>query len=163
MIAGTIEFCLWYEQDIRLAILDAKYCAGRGGVTGGNGTGHMRVSDPTAVQALRAVQEINVLDVPYGTPIGINKRWQNTYRLRNPAKWLLVVEYLKRRYLSDDCSLKDFFERRYIKKEHWKDTCKALNISRAIYYAMKADIIRAGEVYAAGCGAASMESILRRT
>ncbi|SDC69989.1 hypothetical protein SAMN04487864_11545 [Succiniclasticum ruminis] len=162
MIADTIEFCLWYEQDIRLAILDAKNSAGRGGVTGGNGTGHMRVSDPTAVQALRAVQKLNVLDVPYGTAIGINKRWQNTYRLRNPAKWLLVVAFMKRRYLLDtENPLHDFFERRYIKKEDWQKTCKDLQIKRSRYFVMRAEVIRAGEVYAAGCGAASMENILK--
>lgn len=34
MIADTIEFCLWYESDIKLALLDAKYSARRGGVFG---------------------------------------------------------------------------------------------------------------------------------
>ncbi len=161
MIADTIEFCLWYEPDIKLALLDAQYSARRGGVTGGNGSGHMRVSDPTAVQALRALQKINVLDVPYGTAIGLNKRWQNTYRLRNPEKWLLVVAFLKKHYLSEDNPLHDFFERRYIKKEDREKTIKDLKIKYSRYYAMRADVIRAGEVYAAGCGAASMESILR--
>ena len=161
MIADTIEFCLWYESDIKLALLDAKYSARRGGVTGGNGSGHMRVSDPTAVQALRAVQKINVLDVPYGTAIGLNKRWQNSRRLYNPARWLLVVSFLKKRYLSEDNPLRDFFEQRYIKKEEWQKTCKDLKIKRSRYFVMRADVIRAGEIYAAGCGAASMESILR--
>ena len=90
MVSDTIEFCLWYEKDIRLAIQDARESARRGGVTGGNGSGHMRVSDPTAVQALRALRKLNVLDIPYGMPYGINKRWQETYRLRNPLRWLLV-------------------------------------------------------------------------
>ena len=162
MVSETIEFCLWHEKDIRLAILDAKYSRGRGGVTGGNGTGHMRVSDPTAVQAIRAVQKLNMLDVPYGTVIGINKRWQNTYRLHNPEKWLLVTAFLKRRYLSDtENQLHDFFERRYIKKEDRDKTIKDLKITYGRYYAMRAEVIRAGEVYAAGCGAASMDSILR--
>ncbi len=160
MVSDMIEFCLWYEGDIRLAILDAKN-AGRGGVTGGNGTGHMRVSDPTAVQALRAVQRLNALDIPYGAAIGINKRWQNTYRLRNPEKWLLVVAFLKKHYLSDTNPLHDFFERRYIKKEEWEKTCKDLKIKRSRYFTMRAEVIHAGEVYAAGCGAASMETILR--
>jgi len=162
MVSETIEFCLWYEKDIRLAIQDARESARRGGVTGGNGSGHMRVSDPTAVQALRAVQKINVLDIPYGMPYGINKRWQETYRLRNPLRWLLVVGFLKKRYISDTKNpLHDFFERRYVKREDWQKTCKDLGITRSRYFIMKAEVIRAGEVYAAGCGAASMESILR--
>ena len=161
MIVDTIEFCLWYEKDIRLAIQDARESARRGGTTGGNGTGHMQVSDPTAVQAIRAVQKLNVLDIPYGMPYGINQRWQETYKLRNPAKWLLVVAFLKKRYLSDRNPLHDFFERRYIKREDREKTIKELGITYGRYYAMRADVIRAGEVYAAGCGAASMESILR--
>lgn len=161
MITETIEFCLWYESDIKLALLDAKYSARRGGTTGGNGTGHMRVSDPTAVQALRSLRKINSLEIPYGTAIGLNKRWQNTRRLYNPERWLLVVSFLKNRYLSDDNPLRDFFERRYIKKEEWQKTCEDLGIKRSRYFVMKAEVIRAGEVYAAGCGAASMESILK--
>ena len=161
MITETIEFCLWYESDIKLALLDARHSARRGGTTGGNGSGHMLVSDPTAVQALRSLRKINSLDIPYGTAIGINKRWQNTRRLYNPAKWLLVVAFLKKRYLSEDNPLHDFFERRYIKKEEWQKTCDDLKIKRSRYFVMRAEVIRAGEVYAAGCGAASMESILR--
>ena len=160
MITETIEFCLWYESDIKLALLDAKYSARRGGTTGGNGTGHMRVSDPTAVQALRSLRKINSLEIPYGTAIGLNKRWQNTRRLYNPERWLLVVSFLKNRYLSDDNPLRDFFERRDIKKEEWQKTCEDLGIKRSRYFVMKAEVIRAGEVYAAGCGAASMERIL---
>lgn len=161
MITETIEFCLCYESDIKLALLDAKYSARRVGTTGGNGTGHMRVSDPTAVQALRSLRKINSLEIPYGTAIGLNKRWQNTRRLYNPERWLLVVSFLKNRYLSDDNPLRDFFERRYIKKEEWQKTCDDLKIKRSRYFVMRADVIRAGEIYAAGCGAVSMESILR--
>ena len=174
MISETIEFCLWHEKDIKLALEERRDGARRGGVTGGNGSGHMQVSDPTAIQAMRNIAVINVLDVPYGCLYGKapvynektgmyapDRRWQETYRLRHPEKWLRVVVALKQRYLSDDCSLKDFFERRYIKKEDWKKTCEELKISRSMYYAMKGDVIRAGEVYAAGYGAASAGSILR--
>ena len=160
MISETIEFVLWYERDILMAIADVRSSNRRGGTTGGNGSGHMKVSDPTAVQALRNLQDINVLDVPHGPAIGINKRWQTTYRLRNPLKWLQVGNALKQRYLSDTNNLHDFFNRRYIKKEDWKKTCEELHISRSMYYAMKAEVIRAGEVYAAGMGAAPVGKIL---
>ena len=160
MVSETIEFVLWYEREIYIALADKGEGNRQGGTTGGNGSGHMKVSDPTAVQALRNLQEINVLDVPYGAAIGLNKRWQETYRLRNPLKWLQVGKALKQHYLSDTNSLHEFFERRYIKKEDWKQTCKELHISKDIYYVMRADVIRAGEVYAAGMGAASTKKIL---
>ena len=124
MVSETIEFVLWYEREIYIALADKGEGNRQGGTTGGNGSGHMKVSDPTAVQALRNLQEINVLDVPYGAAIGLNKRWQETYRLRNPLKWLQVGKALKQHYLSDTNSLHEFFERRYIKKEDWKQTCK---------------------------------------
>ena len=107
MIADTIEFCLTHEDEIRLALEELRDGANRGGVTGGNGTGHMRVSDPTAIQALRRVAEINWIDVPYGPYYGQapiynektgayepDRRWQNTYRLRYPEKWLRVVAFI---------------------------------------------------------------------
>ena len=173
MISETIEFCLWHEKDIKLALEERRDGARRGGVTGGNGSGHMQVSDPTAIQAMRNIAVINALDVPYGRLYGKapvynektgmyapDRRWQETYRLRHPEKWLRVVAALKQRYLSDTNSLHDFFERRYIKKENLKQTCSALHISRDVYYVMRAEVIRAGEVYAAGMGAASMGKIL---
>ena len=174
MISETLEFVLWYEREIYMALADKREGNRQGGTTGGNGSGHVKVSDPTAIQAIRNVTQINVLDVPYGRLYGKppvfnektgmyarDTRWQETYRLRNPVKWLQVGKALKQRYLSDTNDLHNFFERRYIKKEDWKKTCEELHISRGMYYAMKAEVIRAGEVYAAGCGAASMESILR--
>ena len=172
MVSDTIEFVLWHEKDILLALEDLR-SGKRGGTTGGNGTGHMKVSDPTAIQAIRNVITTNFLIVPYGkmygkAPVynektgtyGCDTRWQETYHLRNPLKWLQVGKALKQRYLSDTNELHDFFERRYIKREYWKKTCKELNISRGMYYAMKAEVIRAGEVYAAGMGATSMDRIL---
>ena len=172
MISEIIEFCLWYEKEIQIAYAEKREGAARG-VTGGNGSGHMQISDPTALQAIRNVAEINVLDVPYGPLYGKapkyneetglyekDKRWQDTYRLRYPLKWLRVTAALKKYYLNDNNTLRDFFERRYIKKENWKQTCSELHISRDIYYVMRAEVIRAGEVYAAGMGAASMGKIL---
>ena len=173
MIAETIEFCLTHEKEIRLALEEVRDGANRGGVTGGNGTGHMRVSDPTAIQALRRVAEINWIDVPYGphygqAPVvdkktglyGPDRRWQNTYRLRYPEKWLRVVVFIKKRYMDPGNRLHDFFVRRYVDNEPWQRTCRELGIGRGSYYAMRAEIHRAAEVYAVGCGACIAEDVL---
>lgn len=174
MVSETIEFVLWYEADVRAAYADKRSCFQRGGITGGNGSGHMQVSDPTAVQALRNIQHIHVLDVPYGPFYGKrpvddpekefypqDKRWQLTFKLHHPEKWLKVANSLKKYYLSDRNSLRDFFTRRYLKHEAWSKTCEELKISRGMYYAMRADVIRAGELYASACNAASVNVILK--
>ena len=173
MIADTIEFCLTHENEIRLALEEKKDGANRGGVTGGNGSGHMRISDPTAIQALRRVAEIVWIDVPYGpyygtAPVcdketgiyGPDRRWQNTYRLRYPEKWLRVVAAIKKRYMEPGNRLHNFFVRRYVENEAWQKTCKETGISRGTYYVMRAEIHRAAEVYAVGCGAVKAEDVL---
>ena len=178
MVSETIEFCLWHEEDIKLALeaqtANPLHSVSFGGTLAGNGGSRTKVSDPTYVQALRRIEALGYLDVPYGPLYGRaptynektklyapDHRWQETFRLRYPGKWLRIVAALKSYFLSEENPLHDFFIRRYVDNEPWATTCKELAISRGKYFVMKAEVIRAGELYAVGYGAATVESMLR--
>ena len=178
MITETIEFCLWHEQDIKLALeaqtANPLHGISFGSTLAGNGGSRTKVSDPTYVQALRRIDALGYLDVPYGPLYGRaptynektrlyapDHRWQETFRLRYPEKWLRIVAALKSYFLSEDNRLHDFFVRRYVDNEPWATTCKELGISRGRYFVMRAAVVRAAELYAAAYGAATVESMLR--
>ena len=178
MIVETIEFCLWHEEDIKLALeaqtANPLHGISFGSTLAGNGGSRTNVSDPTYVQALRRIDALGYLDVPYGPLYGRaptynektklyapDHRWQETFRLRYPGKWLRIVAALKSYFLSAENPLHDFFIRRYVDNEPWAKTCKELGISRGRYFVMRAAVIRAAELYAVGYGAATVESMLR--
>ena len=179
MISETIEFCLWHERDIQLALENetgsvlhaVNYGSGLSG--DGSGVKSSKVSDPTYMNALRRIEAVNCLSVPYGPLYGhspkynaetklsaADRRWRENFTLHFPVKWLLVTASVKRYFLDEDNRLHDFFNRRYILLERWEKSCEELKIKKSRYFVMRAEVIRAGEIYAAGYGAANMESIL---
>lgn len=180
MISETIEFCLWHERDIQLALENktgtvlhaVNYGSGLSG--DGSGVKSSKISDPTYVQALRRIEAVNYLNVPYGPLYGhspkynaetklfaADRRWRETYNLRFPVKWLQVAASVKRYFLDEENPLHDFFERRYVLLERWEKSCDELKIKRNRYFVMRGEVIHAGELYAVGYGAVTVESILR--
>lgn len=145
----TIEFVLSHFTAIRIAVNEQRLeSCGNGGHTGGNGTGHMRVSDPTAIQAIRAISALPYVEIPFG-PIVAGRR--ETWELKRPEKWLSVVEAVSDYYLHNE-RMKAFYESRYINNDDWHRTCKKLNLTRASYYAMRADVLHMAELYAVQYG-----------
>ena len=180
MISETIEFCLWHERDIQLALENETgsvlhaviHVSGLSGY--GSGVKSSKVSDPTYMNALRRIEAVNCLSVPYGPLYGhspkynaetklfaADRRWRENFTLHFPVKWLLVTASVKRYFLDEDNRLHDFFNRRYILLERWEKSCEELKIKKSRYFIMRAEVIRAGELYAAGYGAATVESMLR--
>lgn len=141
-----IEFVLMHTEDIRAEIVEAKL-DGRGH-TGGGGTGHSKVGDPTAIRALKNLTELPVVHVQYG-PVLYGKR--ESMAIRRPEKWLRVAEQTAKYYLGNP-RMAEFYKRRYVDGEDWRKTCSDLNIRKSLYYAMKDDVLRFVMISAAGSG-----------
>ena len=73
-----IENMLYKQKAIRAAVLD--YRASKGGHTGGGVTGHAFVSDPTAGEALRNVEEVGAVILTTGEKICKPERWIKLFR-----------------------------------------------------------------------------------
>ena len=60
-----IEFVFYHEQDIKRAVFEKREdgCLPK---TGGSGSGHCRVSDPTAQNAIRKALEVPAVIIEYG-------------------------------------------------------------------------------------------------
>jgi hypothetical protein len=148
LISEHIDFVLMHETELERQIKETRLDNGRGGHTGGNSSGHSWVSDPTAIQAIRAVSNVPCVYVPFG-PYTCGER--DTKMIRNPEKWLKVAR-LTRRYYASHKQMNIYYISRYKQGEFWHTTCEALSISKAIYYAMRDDIIHYASMCAVGMG-----------
>ena len=153
---NLIEFVLRHADDIQkcVDIKKLEIQSGGGGHTGGEGSGHSRISDPTALSALRAVEPVPFIHCPFGP--AINGRRDERF-IRLPEKWL-SVEKLTREFYTRDAEKKfvrEIYRRRYLQGEFgekWEITCVKLDIRKAMYYAVVHDIVRFASLYAAGMG-----------
>ena len=90
---GLIDFIFAHERDIKAAVREKRLDPG--GITGGNGTGHSKISDPTAAQGIRLALPIAVVVVEYGAAIG---GVRSSKSIRRPEKWLQVIAETKEFY-----------------------------------------------------------------
>ena len=155
-IDSLIEFVLRHAGDIRICVEQKREDDNGQGHTGGGTTGHMRVSDPTALKAIRAVEPIAYIHCPYG-PVINNKRDERY--IPKPEKWLLVEAATRKRYFDDcmDRATKEIYRSRYLMgdySENWRLTCIRLvpRISRGTYYAIRHSILHFAHQYAYGIG-----------
>ena len=112
-----IEFVLYKERDIRLAVYEAKNATSAH--TGGAPSGHAYIADPTAVQAVRNSVELPSVTFPNGKTL----YW--------PERWLAVVDKL-RKWTEDRAIAGGILYDRY----HfvpYQITCIRLNISHGTY------------------------------
>lgn len=147
----TIEFCLTYRAQIEAAVLEAKMGAGGAGHTGGMGSGHCRVSDPTAIKAIRLLSPVAAVDVPFGPYVAGARERQH---LRHPEKWLEVVSAVEQRFLTGSDKAADFYRSRYRDRDLWKRTCTELHITHGIYYSLRKEVIQYAALYAVKYGLA---------
>jgi len=141
-----IDFIFFHEKDIRIAIREKRLDPG-GCSTGGNGTGHSKISDPTAAQGIKLASPIVAVSIEYGAAIG---GIRNSRMIRNPEKWLQVLFETKVFY--KDKKQGEYIRRRYDQNENWRDTCKAMKCSKARYYAHKSDVFSFAKGMAIGYG-----------
>lgn len=145
----TIEFCLTYRAQIEAAVLEAKMGIGGGGHTGGLGSGHCRVSDPTAIKAIRLLSSVAAVDVPFGPYVAGARERQH---LRHPEKWLAVASAVEQRFLTGSDKEADFYRSRYRDRDLWKRTCTELHITHGVYYSLRKEVIQYAALYAVKYG-----------
>lgn len=150
-VDDLIEFCLMYSDEIKKAIKEKRLDPGFSGHTGGAGSGHSYVSDPTAIQGIKAALKISCVYVPYGATICGKK---DVKLVRNPEMWVRVADKVAA-YYSKSCDSQEFYRRRYILREDHAKTCNDLSMSKGSYYARKANVIRLAENLAIGYGCLS--------
>jgi hypothetical protein len=119
-----IERRFYQYEKIKKAVWEAKNDSGAG-KTGGNGSGHAFVSDPTANAALQNVMPI------YSVEIEIGKN--DIEKVRDPEKWLAVIAATYRRY--EGGIIENLLKYRY-KGEPYQQICMNLHISSSTYYQM---------------------------
>lgn len=141
-----IDFIFFHENSIRAAIRDRRLDQG-GGTTGGAGTGHSKISDPTAAQGIRRASPVTMVTIEYGAAInGI----RSSRCIKHPEKWLIVIADTMRFF--EGKKQGEFIRRRYDQYENWQDTCKAMCCSKSCYYTLKADVLRFAKGMAIGYG-----------
>ena len=150
-VDDLIEFCLMHRDDIATAVEEKRQDPGGGGHTGGSGSGHSYVSDPTAIQGIKAALSVPCVYVAYGATV-CGKR--DAVLIRQPERWLKVVDKVAA-YCLKSSDTKEFYHHRYILREDHVKTCHDLNLSRGAYYAKKANVIRLAENLAIGFGCLS--------
>lgn len=114
-----IENMLYKQKAIRAAVLD--YRASKGGHTGGGVTGHAFVSDPTAGEALRNVEEVGAVILTTGE------------KICKPERWIKLFDALAE-WVSTDFVKRGILGRRYA-GEDYKVSCLELAISQSTYSA----------------------------
>lgn len=113
-----IDMIFYRENEIRRAVKNARL-ESVGGHTGGS-SGHALVSDPTAVQGIKAATELKSVTLYDGVVV------------RHPEKWLSVIDATYARL--------DDWQRRAVKMryqgEKYTEVAAKLHISKSTYYAM---------------------------
>lgn len=146
--SDMIEFVLMHAENIENAVQESRLDGGVKGSVGGRGS---RMNDPTSSNAIRNAMEIPVVRISYGPKIAGER---STKRVRNPEKWLRMARDVREYYtVCGNDRMKEFFKCRYERCEDWRYTCRTLGISKDVYYAMRADVIRTAELYAVFRGA----------
>lgn len=103
-IVNLIEQIFWERQKIWMAVYERKNGTGICTFTGGEGSGHCRVPDPTAAQAIRNAIELETVTLEDG------------HRILWPERWLRVFDAVKD-FCEDDPVDKEIFARRYQRGE----------------------------------------------
>lgn len=127
------EFMIRNEKKIRAAVEEVR--AGKGSHTGGTLPGGTYISDPTAGEAIRNVEEISFVDIEGGG------------RVEWPEHWLHVIDAV-RAWCGQNTVQAEILRRRYA-GENYLATCNALFISARRYH----DILFQLRSYALQCAA----------
>ena len=143
MDKAYIDFILMYRKSIEKAISEKRADMNTRKV-GGDGTGHCRISDPTAETALRNIAPVGTVDVYYGPIINGLRDFRTVY---DSERWLRVANetwlYFKRnknqRYY---CLMKHMYIDGLKGRELEKVVGKELHVGRRRCYYMQMSIRR---------------------
>lgn len=123
-LIALAEKRLAQESEIREAVLRAHtpdVYHTKSAPTGGDGSGHARIDDPTATLALCSACP----------PDSVRIEWQDhTEIVPQPEVWLSVFDAVRR---AGDCQCREIIRRRF-GGEPYHDTCRDLFLSPSTYY-----------------------------
>lgn len=135
----AFEFMIRNEKKIRDAVEEAR--ASKKSRTGRTPTGHAYISDPTAGEAIRNVEELSFVEIEGGG------------RVEWPERWLRVIDAV-RAWCEFSYLRREILRRRY-DGESWTKTCAEIKISRDRYLSETKyrEILRSIRSYALQCAA----------
>lgn len=138
----SVENKFFNYQKIKDAIIDARAEQdSKGGFTDGD-NGHSRVSDPTAIAALKHITPLHYVTIKDGL-------WD--IKFYNPEKWISIIEYCFGVY--NNSLTGELAKRRYIKHETPEFTMGEMRISsKNTYYSWRDDIAMMAVMLAVGEG-----------
>jgi hypothetical protein len=128
----------YHETEIEQCVNESRYDSGTGH-TGGS-LGHSYISDPTAIQGIKAAMDIKKITLSDGSVI----YW--------PEKWLKVI---RSTYQQGNETQQQAIRMRYQELKNYRLICESLFISPNVYYTMLND----AQNYA--IAAACQEQIIR--
>lgn len=120
-----VDYIFNHEKQIRQAVFERRNDSG--GHTGGGGTGHSYVSDPTALHAIRLASELNFVQLGEG-----EKVW-------HPEKWLEVIDATYEWCAGDEIK-SAIIERRYRRHDYYVTVCNDLHISQTTHSVLLTEI-----------------------
>lgn len=115
-----IEFMMYHRQEIKRAIAEERERQ-KGGHSGGGSSGHAFVSDPTALQGIKAATELISVNIDSGNVI----KW--------PERWLRVID---KTYEQAGDLQRAVMQARYEDHEIATRTCMRLAIGKTLYYGL---------------------------
>lgn len=142
-----IKFIFAYEAKIAYAIFEKRYDGCVPSKTGGNGSGHSRISDPTAQKAIQDVMPVGTVLIEYGASLNGKKEYR---KIRNPEKWLRVVAETYRFF--DKKKQGEILYAKFKKNEPRLATCRRMGIKKSWYAVLLNDAIKHAERLAEGVG-----------
>ena len=143
---SKFKFCLGHYDDVVQAI-EEKRLDPNVPKQGGNGSGKCRISDPTAMLAIRNTMEVDFVDIPYGPVVN---GYRETFHLERPQSWLRVVESTKRTFRGQ--IQWDLVFLRYAEQKEIADIVEALHISPALYHTILNNVLSFAKGVATGLG-----------
>lgn len=129
-----VEFCLMHQKEIEQAVNDKREDSNTP-KTGGGGSGHSFVSDPTCHKAIKRLMPVGPVYVPYGPKLYGKRGHKLIY---NPEEWLQAIADTWKHY--DSTRSFDVMCMRYNKGMNYKMIADELKISYQRVYVVLADI-----------------------
>lgn len=141
----TIEFCFAHRETILRIVTETKKDPGRGKTGGTAGTA--KRSDPTCIKAMRNLEEVSCVEVPYGA--FLNGK-QDIFTLHDPERWVKATD-MTLAYFRGKLQAK-LIVARYKEGRSREDICTELCISRTTYHVLQNDVFCFATGVAAGLG-----------
>jgi len=142
-----IKFIFTYENKIRYAVFEKRFDGNAPNKTGGNGSGHSRISDPTAQKAITNAMPVNAVLIEYGESINGRREMQ---RINYPEKWLRVIDETYKFY--DKKKQGEVLYSKFKRNESRLETCRRMGIKKSWYSVLLNDCIKHAERLAEGAG-----------